>query len=243
MNCEEARLLVGADPEALTAELGAHLAGCTACTTFQQEMLIMERDVRRALQLPLNASARTAALSRPTLVRGATSGAPPAAAAPASPPSQRVSPRRWALAAGVLAAVVGAALLWSSLPSTSLAADVVSHVQHEPESLTRTQTVPEGDVEKLLQSAGVTVSGTHKFSYAQNCFFHGHFVPHLVFQTDHGPYTLMILPGEKVAARQHFSESGYSGVLLPRAHGALAVLGADSELDQVADQIDHTVQW
>lgn len=52
MNCEHARLQIGADPSASDAGLEAHLAGCADCRGYQREMRHLEGDLHRALDWP-----------------------------------------------------------------------------------------------------------------------------------------------------------------------------------------------
>jgi hypothetical protein len=60
-------------------------------------------------------------------------------------------------------------------------------------------------------------------------------VPHLVVQEDSGPITVLLLPSETVAQEVRFSDRGYSGVILPAAHGSIAVLAqTNTRLDTVA---------
>ena len=58
MNCEHARLLIGADPSALPPELQEHLRECHACDAFRTEMLTLEGRIQRALQDPPPLAAR-----------------------------------------------------------------------------------------------------------------------------------------------------------------------------------------
>jgi hypothetical protein len=60
--------------------------------------------------------------------------------------------------------------------------------------------------------------------YAHTCWIRGRYVPHLVLRTSQGPLTVIPLVGEVVDREQVFIESDYSGVLLPRPGGAIAVL-------------------
>lgn len=52
MNCEHARLTIGADPSASDPGLEAHLAGCTDCRGYQREMRRLDGDLHRAFDWP-----------------------------------------------------------------------------------------------------------------------------------------------------------------------------------------------
>jgi hypothetical protein len=221
VTCDEARLLIGANPHASLAELEEHVQGCAGCTHFREEMLTLDGHIQRALQQPPD-------LARPRRAR-----------APLGPW------RQWALAASVALISLAVIGTWLLRPSESLAHEVVVHVQAEPESWLATQQVSAADIDKALKGAGVTLDVTSpKILYAQSCWFHGHYVPHLVLQTAHGPATVMILRHDQVRSRQNFHEAGLTGVIVPAEHGSIAVLtqGGDS-VDDVAARMQQDVHW
>jgi hypothetical protein len=220
MTCDEARLALGADPSASTPALEEHVRGCAACAQLRREMQALDADILRALQQP------------PAMARAA-----PARQAPAW--------RQWALAASAVLATFAVFSLWLLRPSDTLAHDVVTHVQGEPDSWLATQQVSAEELNHALSGAGVALHITSdKIVYAQSCFFHGHYVPHLVVQTAQGPTTVMILRHEQVSRRRSFHEAGMSGVIVPVEHGSIAVVARGSgELGDLAGQLGGDVQW
>ena len=219
MNCDEARLLIGADPRGSAAEFAAHLTACPSCARLREEMLALDTRIERALQRP------------PDVAR-----------------SVRRIPqwREWALAASVL---LGSAILlgaWLLRPSDSLAHDVVVHVQHEPDSWLSAQQVNAQGIGAALQRAGVALDLTSdKITYAQSCWFHGHYVPHLVVQTSQGPATVLILRHEQVNGARSFHESGLNGVIVPAeaGRGSIAVLAHGAGVEALARQMQQDVRW
>src|SRR5207248_4339760 len=83
VTCDEARLLIGADPGVTTTALEEHLRGCAACAGFRRETRALDADIRRALERP------------PDLARSRAAGRPPAW-------------RQWALASRVVPPAFGA---------------------------------------------------------------------------------------------------------------------------------------
>ncbi|HLQ09699.1 MAG TPA: DUF3379 family protein [Steroidobacteraceae bacterium] len=220
MTCDDARLLIGADPGATTPELEEHLATCAACARFREEMRALDAEIRRALERP------------PDTVR---------------PRSGRPSRtwRQWALAASVVLASFAVLAVWLLRPSDTLAREVVAHVQAEPESWLATQHVSAQDIGQALRGAGVALDVTSdRVMYAQSCWFRGHYVPHLVIQTARGPATVLILRHEQVRARRSFHEAGMTGLIIPAEHGSIAVLtrGAGDPAD-IAGHMQHEVHW
>jgi len=221
MNCDEARLQIGGEPGASTPDLEDHLQGCPECARLRLEMRALDDRLRQALAQP------------PQLLR-----------------SRRPSPvmRQWALAASVLLAILAAGALWLLRPSATLAREVVAHVQHEPQSWLATQHIDTPGIAKALRGGGVELGITSdKIMYAQSCWFRGHYVPHLVIDTAHGPATVLVLRHEHVGSRVAFHEHGMSGVIVPAGAGSIAVLergGGDSgNLDEVAQQMQQDVHW
>jgi hypothetical protein len=209
VNCLDVRRTLGAEPGRRTPELEAHLAGCAACAKYAAEMARLEATLRRALEVPVPvpvpaAGVRPAAATRP---RGH-------------------GPRWYALAASVAAAAVLAAALWSFYPREALATALVGHMTHEPQSWQRTAVpVAPGALAYVLHRSGVALAPDAPLvSYANSCWFRGWFVPHLVVQTAAGPMTVMVLPHEHVAAPALVDEGGYRVMIVPAAHGAIAVL-------------------
>jgi len=218
VSCEQSRLLIGADPAASTAELEEHLRGCEGCRQFREEMRTLEAHIRRALERP------------PQL---------------ASAPRLSAPWRPWALAASVLLAMLAVLGVWLLRPSDTLAHEVVAHVRAEPESWLTNQHVDAQSIAAALRGAGVELDlASDRISYAQSCWFRGHYVPHLVVQTSQGPATVLILRHQWVSGRRTFHESGMSGVIVPAPAGSLAVLthtGVNTAA--VAEQMQRHVHW
>lgn len=207
MNCEEFRAAVGADPKTTGEGLDAHAAACSACARYRRDLLHMDEVLRRALAVDLD----TGGIGLPR-------------AAP------RIAWRAWAMAAGVACATLVAGLLWFATPRAALAADVVAHMSEEQGAWARTDIPADpAKMAQILARAGVRLSnGAGLATYANSCWFRGHFVPHLVFQAQNGPVTVMVLTHERVRAPIEFDEEGYRGILVPAKRGALAILSRDS---------------
>jgi hypothetical protein len=218
MNCAAARLRIGAAPRASATEMAEHLTGCPACQKFLDEMLTLEGRIERALARP--------------------------------PVAERAVPRRhwrqWALAASLLAASLALVMVWLLRPTDTLARDLVTHVKGEPESWLAEQQVSAAGIASALRGAGVTLELTSdRIVYAQSCWFHGHYVPHLVLQTVQGPATVLILRHETVPAARSFREGGLHGIVVPAQQGSVAVLSRDAgeRVDVVAQQLEQDMHW
>jgi hypothetical protein len=256
VTCDEARELIGADPEGTSPELLSHLAKCPECQAYREQMLALNAKLRRALELDWQKVQPTAPPSA-ALSAALPSGAPSPAALLAensnvtpfrrkarAPVAKHPRPRLFAFAASVAAALVVAFTLWLSRPPESLAAEIVTHVKGEPDSWQQTQPVAADRLGAVLRKSGVKLGGgMQPVVYASSCWFRGHFVPHFVVLTKDGPVTVMILLNEKVTAAQQFNEEGYSGLLVPVRTGGVAVLSrTPMSLEQPARDVVKALQ-
>jgi hypothetical protein len=214
MNCSEAREFIGADPDAESTELTAHLEACPDCLEYRAQMVILNAKIKRALDLNLNPFGSVDAKVVSILSRNA----------PAPHPAQ-MRTRGLAIAASLAAGLVMALALWLSRPTESLAAEIVTHVEGEPDSWARKAAVPTAELGAVLAKSNVKVGpGMAPVVYASSCWFRGHFVPHLVVSTTAGPVTVIILKYERINAQQTFNEAGFSGLLVPAPTGSVAIL-------------------
>jgi len=221
VTCDDARPLIGGDPGTLTRELEEHLRGCAGCSELRAGMLRLDAALRRAFEEP------------PDMRVAAARRAPPARW------------RQWALAASVVIAMLAVGGVWLLRPSDTLASEVVAHVKGEPQSWLATHNVSAAAIDHALKSSGIGLDvDSEKIVYAQSCWFRGHYVPHLVLQTEHGPATVLLLRHEHVKARDDFHESGMRGVIVPAGDGSIAVLERGGKgIDELAGELRQEVHW
>lgn len=214
MRCQEFRAAVGAEPSTRRDDIAAHASECEICATYRRELQELDRTIFAALQID------PAAIERAPVRRVAAART-----------------RAWSVAAGILIAVGLAAGIWLAGTRPSFAEQVVAHAEGEPRSLLPTlETVSDADVRNVLSQAGLRFrSGSLRISYAHGCWFHGHFAPHLVVQTEDGPVTVLVLPDEPKPARAtRIQEGGFEGIVLPAQRGVLVLLAKGAQVDAVA---------
>jgi hypothetical protein len=228
VNCLEFRRHVGAEPFSTDPAVTGHRAGCAACARHQDELQAMDRLLGRAMRIDFQEG------SDPALSPyGDRAGSDP-------------SPRRWyAMAASLVAGVLVAATLWVSWPAPTLAAEVIDHVLHEPAAWTMDRELAPEAVAEVLDPSGARLrEQAGPVTFAKRCFFDGHWVPHLVVQTDAGPVTVFLLGHRDVAAATRIDEQGFSALVLPAPHGSIAVVGRNvTGIDAIAHQIFNAVEW
>lgn len=219
MNCEEFRATVTADPNSSSIELTAHASQCPACARYWQELQSMDRLIHRALSVNVPAQ----------LPRG-----------------RRTSRWSWSLAASVLVTVSIALSIWLASARDTFADQVIAHVQHEPDSLVSTSAaIDTSQLNEMLGKFGLRLKPpAARVSYAMSCWFRGHYVPHLVVQTDKGPVTVLVLQEEPALARPgRIDEDGFQGVVMPAPRGMLVVLGQNVPVDAVAKTLLDALEY
>jgi hypothetical protein len=197
-DCRRARLAIGGEPQSLPADLALHVSTCAACAKFRAETLAMEGRLKAALELPLHRFRQPAA--------------------------KQSAPRRFALAASLLLAVLVGGGAWLFRPHAALAGELVEHVIHEPGSWQGREPVSPEALAAVLAKAGVRYDIRLPVTYASPCPFRGRIVPHLVVQTDRGPLTVMVLAHVAGHEEGEFSEGDYRGIVLPAGSGSIAVV-------------------
>ncbi len=116
MDHEQYRSAIMADPRDPDPDVREHRESCPECSAFGESLQRFESRLERALKVEIPTRAAILAYERTASTR------------PHRPW------RRFAIAASLVLGVGLAGVLWLALPQSSLAADVVAHVQAEPES-------------------------------------------------------------------------------------------------------------
>jgi len=232
VNCDDARFALEADPSDDDAALAAHVMQCPDCAVHRRELRELDRRVRAALEVPVPDTTRARFDAADLAAREDNVVALPARALA----RVRRLAGGLALAASVAGVAVLAGLLWAGFPRDSLAADVVAHMAHEPDAWSTTAPLAAPEVARVLAASGLRLRpGAIEVTYASTCWFRARRVPHLVVRTATGPVTVMVLTGERLAARERFDEGGFRGVLVPAGAATLAVLARDeADVDAAA---------
>jgi Protein of unknown function (DUF3379) len=214
VNCEEAKVLIGGDPGAVPTELHGHLRSCRDCREFRALVLTFETRLRSALELQM----------------------------PVRTPGEPRRAQRWRLGIGIAAALLAGFALWVSRPPATLAAEVVNHIEQEPESWVQTRPVSVAAVDSILpENSGFVLSAVMALApvvYASRCDFRGHRVAHFVVMTESGPVTLMVLSHERVRVAERFESDGYWGILVPVSGGSIALVShSDIALEKTMSEV------
>jgi len=234
MNCDNYKTAISAEP-AFSDETG-HTDSCASCQAFQKEILALNANVAKALEL------NVPALKMPELPDIDTQDVSSLTA------RRSVSKVTWfALAATVvLGAFVGLRVTQTDVEYGSLEEQLLAHIDHEPRALAVSSTpVSDARLQWAVPTAVATMSHDGGLiTYVQSCTINGETVPHLVIQGEHGPITILLMPNEKISESRRFDGVGVRGVILQVGNGSVAIIGDREEtLDRVQKNVLDSVSW
>jgi hypothetical protein len=162
-------------------------------------------------------------------------------------PVRRLSTPLWlGLAASiVIAAVLGIRMLTQETAYPSLAAEIIAHLDHEPQALAAgNEAVADWRLDTVVGAYAEMDTGIGLVTYARTCVIDGHAVPHLVIQGERGPVTLILLPDKSIDAAVPIEGENIHGVILPVGSGSIAIIGErDEALDQIEKRVIQSMQW
>lgn len=227
MNCLDFHREKLADPRRVTDEARAHVESCPACAAFGRSVDEAERAVERSLSTPAPEGLAERILLRTRL------GSP--------------ARRRWAIAAGV---VLGSALGLkyfkdSAKPSDQSARLAIEHVVMEPESLTTLRNADAEGLRTVLQEFGGTLKEPlGSIRYIRLCPFEGGACWHIVFETNDGLATLILVPGKTLHAAETASAGGWNALAQPVPRGYYAIVTASAAMTSKVDRmLREKIEW
>jgi len=232
MNCLEFRRLAMANPQHPGSAALEHEAACPDCARFYLGLRRQEEALYQALSItvPDGLADRILLLSRPRLF------------------DRFGSARLWlpALAATLVLALGLNLMVPRGMSPETLAAGIIAHVRHEPETLAAEQQVPMAKlVRAFARSGGDLMSEPAQVSYAGRCPLpgggHGE---HIVLKTPQGKVTLIMMPSKPVTAPLRLFKDGLNVSVLPAGEGSLALVAESEALVSGAEaDIKRAVRW
>lgn len=233
MNCDTYQEALAADPH---FDGGSeHLAVCADCQSVREQLLALDKRLAAAMQLAVPE------LKIPDLPNVNTDKV-----ATLTPKSPLAKPMWLALAATVLLAAFVGVRMTGVDDFGTIEEQVLAHLDHEPGALRVTDVpVPAERLARVVPSNVATMNDkVGLITYAQACNINGKSVPHLVIQGERGPVTILLMPGENIAAARSIDGNGIQGVILPVGDGSIAIIGErDEPLDVLQKNVLDSVAW
>jgi hypothetical protein len=239
MNCEQYREAIAADPSESFDGGAAHSAECTSCNSLKAEMRALDARIAAALAIDVPE------LTIPELPRLTDEEK---VVDLATRRRGRFTTPAWiGLAASVvMATVIGVRFIDTGTIDSTLAEQVVAHLDHEPYSLKVTdEAVSDERLYSVVRPAIATIDRDFGLiTYAKSCTINGREVPHLVIQGEKGPVTILLMPHEMVDMRIPLDGLSVEGVILPVGDGSIAIIGERGEsINNVGKRVTDTLKW
>ena len=245
MNCDDYKQAIAADPSESFADGAEHVAACAPCADYKAEMLALDESIAKALSFDVPE------LSMPELP--ALDGEDENVVNLPFKHKSRITMPSWiGIAAGfALAAFLGAQFLATDITNGSdkdllLAAQVLSHLDHDTGGLqpTKTAVAEERLAQVVNDDIGTMDRDIGLVTYAMSCKINGRTIPHLIIQGEKGPITLLLMPEEMVTMPVPLSGKSINGVILPVGNGSIAIIGGrDERLDAIQERVLSSVEW
>ncbi|WP_040727747.1 DUF3379 family protein [Thiomicrorhabdus sp. Kp2] len=146
-------------------------------------------------------------------------------------------------AGGIAASLIAFVVMFSLLQTThvhkaisgeAMVEHILAHIAEDPSLMTAVK-LPnsEEEMQQLFASVGAQLNKpVEGMSYAGICEVEGQKGLHIVIQESGEPITIIVMPGQQVAAMQAFEKSGYHGELMPVKGGVVAIVA--NSMEQVA---------
>ena len=146
----------------------------------------------------------------------------------------------------MVAVLLGFGMLGQQQNQSSLADQIVAHIEHESFSIKvsdkgvsddRLSRVIPANISSLDHSAGL-------ITYAQSCVINGHQIPHLVVQGANGPVTILLMPFEKIDEAEEIHSGTVNGYIFPVGNGSVAIVGEnEGDLKKIEKEVKDSVKW
>lgn len=245
MKCDDYKQAIAADPAESFADGAGHVAACSSCADYKAEMLALDESIAKALSFDVSG------LRMPELPE--LDGEDENVVNLPFKRKARITMPSWVgIAAGfALAAFLGVQFLATDITNDAdkdqlLAAQVLAHLDHEPQALLPTNAVvaKERLAAVVNDDVGTMDRNIGLVTYAMSCVINGRTIPHLVIQGEKGPITLLLMPDEMVSMPVPLMGESINGVILPVGNGSIAIVGRrDERLDEIKERVMNSVEW
>lgn len=227
MNCLQFRREKLADPRRISAEAAQHVAGCPQCQVFARRVEEGEERLVEALQVAVPEGLADRVL---LAVRG----------------GRRLRLKLMALAATVVLAAGIGLVWWKDAASPEHAMMAIEHVMHEPESFVTTKNANPDFFRQIMHEFGGELDAPlGRIRYIKLCPINGGAGWHIVFETEHGLATLLLVPGDRMGRRtEQASIGGWTALARGGGKGFYALITNSAETLAALDQmVKQHVRW
>ena len=216
MNCLDVCRQLGGDPFTDDNDILNHIKKCDTCAAYATQ----QKKLTGALEQAINIPAPEGLASRILLQQSIN-----------DKQQHHVNRKQlFAIAASVILTVsLVTGLLFVNLP-VSIEKIALNHVKDELQHLHENKNVELVKLNSLLQPFNMKLeSSLGKITYAGSCIIRKSKGVHIVVETESGPVTILLMPGEFVKNRKLVDDAIFSGSVVPIENGSFAIIGSQRE--------------
>ena len=216
INCLAVRRALLSDPYRLDNRTVRHLQDCTQCQQFAANSRAMDTDIHTSLDVGIP----TGLADKILLAKGVS----------ASLQQQKKSQRLKFAFASLMLILSSIAIYFHLDEPTRIEQVALAHVQEELHHLEDRENIQLAQLNTILRAFNMKLESTPNIiNYAGTCQIHNSSGAHIVFQGEHAPITMLLMPGEVTSIRKNIMGARFKGIILPLEKGSIALITDKSE--------------
>lgn len=216
INCLMVRRALLSDPYRLGDRIVQHLQDCTQCQQFAANIRDMDADIHSSLDVDIPAGLADKIL----LAKGVST----------SLQRQKKSQQLKFALASLMLTLSSIAIYFHLDEPTRIEQIALAHVQGELHHLEDRENIQLAQLNTILRAFNMKLESTPNIiNYAGTCQIHNSSGAHIVFQGEHAPITMLLMPGEVTSIRKNIMGARFKGIILPLEKGSIALITDKSE--------------
>lgn len=216
VNCLTIRRTLLSDPYRQSEAVRRHIAECTQCKNFSLTVYDMNSDIESVL----NVDTPPGLTNKILLAKGVKS----------SREQKRTQQRIITAFAGLMLVLSSLMIYFYRDEPLSIETIALNHVQGELQHLEDRKNIQLSQLNDVLHNFNIKLTNTsHIINYAGTCEINHSQGAHVVFQGEHAPITMLLLPNDTTPDRKDIIGTRFKGVILPFQNGSLALIADKTE--------------
>lgn len=226
--CIQVRRELMTDPKNRAPEVLQHIASCSSCSDYVQNLGHFENKLDPALRLDVPEGLESRIILAQRMGKKATT------------PEKRFSDFRWMSMAAAIVLAVGLSIgIFKLGESHGVEQEVLAHIYYELDLLHTDNNLSLTSLNSILHQHGIQALETiGHIRHAANCPIDNKPVPHLILDDGGHAITVMYIPWEHTAKRTLFNDKRFNGVLVGAEKGSFVIVSEDEHsLNELEERV------
>jgi len=237
MNCLDVCRQLSGDCFTTDSAIKDHLASCQSCSAYAQQQIKLSDSLKQAVNITVPEGLVSRILLQQSLNEEKH-----------DKQEKQISIRRYrvyAIAASVVLSVSVFYRLVLFSPPLLLEQVALNHVKDELHHLLDKKDIQLAKLNNLLQPYNMKLkSSLGVINYAGSCLIRQNKGVHIVVETNTGPVTILLMPGEQLENRQIVDDVLFSGSVVPIKKGSFAIIGKQSDsLNELEQRLKSSITY